>query len=103
MPVDPKVASDPWLMDDYIRRTMLALFDVSVSPDRQERNRHYREGLLALVVGLAHENPFEINDGIQQIGRVYAGFAAPIQKINTHKSGYDPAALVMDIAETESE
>lgn len=113
MTVDRRVANDPWVFDDYLRRTMQALFDVSVSIERQERNQQYREGLLALIDGLTHENVFGINDGIQQIAYVYKGLVAPVDKMNvdnragdskqTHnqpKSGFNPAnAMGADVGD----
>jgi hypothetical protein len=73
MTVSKAVANDPWMLDDWWRRTVMQLFNDQLSPARQNRNRQYREGLLTLIEGLTHENPFDVSDGIDQIGRVFGG------------------------------
>lgn len=71
MTVQRAVANDPWMFDDWWRRTVLVLFNDQLSAQRQARNRQYREGLLTLIEGLTHENPFDISAGIDQIKAVF--------------------------------
>lgn len=71
MAVQRGVANDPWLLDDWWRRTVMQLFNDQLPQQRQNRNRQYREGLLTLIEGLTHENPFDIKEGIAQIEAVF--------------------------------
>ncbi len=78
MPFSPSAVDNMWSLEDFTRRVTQHLFDPTLPPHHQDRNKRYRLGLMKIMDGLVTEDPEVIVEGMDLIAAVFPHLAIPV-------------------------